>query len=155
MKKKSLFLKYAAFILAMFSLVFVFGSCENKPEPPEENAFSLVMDFAQTTVKAGEKVTYKAILKNTEKESYTLQHSQKLIYISVVKSEEFKDEKTVFASASQTNIAPLGQIEEFCEFVPAEKGEYILYAFTDFSIEGSKTTKDYSYECDKITITVV
>lgn len=155
MKSKSSFIKSIALVLAVISIMFSFSSCEYKPEPPEENAFSLVMDFAQTTVKVGEKVTYKAILKNAEHESYTLQHTQKLIYISVVKSEDYSDEKVVSASYAETDIAPHGQIEEFCDFKPTEKGEYILHAFTDFSIEGKETTKDYEYECEKITITVV
>jgi len=76
-------------------------------------------------------------------------------YISVVKSEDYSDEKVVYSPYAETNIAPHGQIEEFCEFKPTEKGEYILYVFADFSIEGKDTTKDYEYECEKITITVV
>ena len=155
MKKKNLLLKPLALILAVFSMMFMLTSCDFRPDPPEENAFSLVMDFAQTTVKAGEKVTYKAILKNEEHESYTLQHTQKLIYISVVKSEDYDDEKPVLASLTETDIAPHGQVEEFYDFTPTEKGEYILKAYTAFSIEGKETAKDYSYECEKIIITVV
>lgn len=155
MKNKYSSVKPIAFFLAVISMMFVLTSCEYKPEPPEEDAFSLVMDFAQTTVTVGEKVTYRAILQNAEHESYTLHHTLKPIYISVVKSEDFSDEKIVFASKAESKIAPHGQIEEFCEFQPTEKGEYILHAFTDFSIEGKETTKDYEYECEKIIITVV
>ncbi len=155
MNKKNLIFRPLALMLAVISMMFVFTSCKYKPEPPDDSAFSLVMDFAQTTVKAGSKVTYKAILKNAAHESYTLQHTQKLIYMSVVKSEDFSDEEVVLDSASETDIAPHGQVEEFCEFKPTEKGEYILYAFTIFSIEGKETTKDYRYACEKIIITVV
>ena len=121
----------------------------------EKDAFSLVMDFAQTTVRAGDKITYRVFLENSEDESYTLQHSLKPIYISVVKSEDFTSEKIVDSSHAETKIAPHGLLEEFFEFKPTEKGEYVLYAFADFSIEGKETTKDYEYECEKITITVV
>lgn len=155
MNKKNLIFRSVALLLAVISMTFVFTSCEYKPEPPDEDAFSLVMDFAQTTVTAGTKVTYKAILKNAEHESYTLKHTNKLIYISVVKSEDFDDEKVVLSSAAQTDISPHGQIEEFCEFKPTEKGEYVLYAFTVFSIEGKETTKEYEYACEKITVNVV
>ena len=155
MKNKSFFIKSIALFLAVISMVFSFTACDFRPEPPDEDAFSLVIDFAQTMVKVGDKVTYKAILKNSEDESYTLQHTLKPIYISVVKSEDYSKEKVVYSSYAETDIAPHGQIEEFCEFKPSEKGEYILYAFADFSIEGKDTTKDYEYECEKITITVV
>ena len=155
MNKKNFIFKPLALMLAVISMMFVFTSCEYRPEPPDDSAFSLVMDFAQTTVKAGSKVTYKAIFKNAEHESYTLKHTQKLIYMSVVRSEYFDDEKVVYASEAETDIAPHGQVEEFYEFKPTEKGEYILYAFTVFSIEGKETIKDYEYACEKITINVV
>ncbi len=155
MTNKSSFIKTLALFLAVISMVFSFTACDFRPEPPEKEAFSLVMDFAQTTVRAGDKITYRVFLKNSEDESYTLQHSLKPIYISVVKSEDFTDEITVDSSYSETKIAPHGQIEEFCEFRPTEKGEYVLYAFADFSIEGKDVIKDYEYECEKITITVI
>lgn len=155
MTNKSSFIKALALFLAVISMVFSFTACDFRPEPPEKDAFSLVMDFAQTTVRAGDKITYRVFLENSEDESYTLQHSLKPIYISVVKSEDFTSEKIVDSSHAETKIAPHGLIEEFFEFKPTEKGEYVLYTFADFSIEGKETTKDYEYECEKITITVV
>lgn len=142
-------------LITVILLTLTFTSCSPKPTPPDENAFSLVMDFAPTTIKIGEKITYKAILKNAEHESYELQHTQKLIYISVVKEADYKDENNVLASSAKTNIAPHGQIEEFYDFKPTEAGKYILKAFTTFDIEGKKETKSYSYECEEIVITVV
>lgn len=155
MNKKKFFIKPVALLIAVISMMFVFTSCDFTPEPPEEDTFSLVMDFAQTSVKVGEKVTYKAILKNSDDESYTLEHTQKLIYISVVKAEDYTDEKNLLTTQTFSDIASHGQIEEFYDFSPAEKGKYILKAYTVFSIEGKETTKDYSYECDEIKITVI
>lgn len=159
MKKDSSIFKFVCLILAVISITFVFTSCESKPEPPEEKAFSLVMDFSQTTVKLGEKVTYKAILKNAEHESYTLTHPADIIHIYVVKPENYIDPESQIALSdsviSETAIAPHGQIEAFYDFKPTEKGEYILKAYSSFTIEGNDTTKEYFYECEKMTITVV
>ena len=159
MKKNSSIFKFVSLILAVISITFVFTSCEAKPEPPEEKAFSLVMDFSQTTVSLGEKVTYRAILKNAEHESYTLTHSADLIHIYVVKSEDYIDPESHMALSdavvSESQIAPHGQVDEFYEFTPTEKGEYILKAYSAFTIEGKDSTKEYFYECEEMTITVV
>lgn len=159
MKKNSSIFKLVSFILAVISITFVFTSCEAKPEPPEEKAFSLIMDFSQTTVGLGEKITYRAILTNSEHESYTLTHAADLIHIYVVKHENYIDPQSHIALSdaviSETSIAPHGQVEAFYDFVPTEKGEYILKAYSSFSIEGKDTTKEYFYECEKMTITVV
>ena len=159
MKKNSSIFKFVSLILAVISITFVFTSCEAKPEPPEEKAFSLVMDFSQTTVSLGEKVTYRAILKNAEHESYTLTHSADLIHIYVVKSEDYIDPESHMALSdavvSESQIAPHGQVDEFYEFTPTEKGEYILKAYSAFTIEGKDSTKEYFYEGEEVTITVV
>ncbi len=154
MKNKQIIIKPVSLILAIILIMFSFSSCSVKPNAPDEKNFSLVMDYAQTTLKAGEKVTYKAILKNNGHDVYKLDHAQKLIYISVVKAEDYKEDKLVSASASSTNIAPHGQVEEFFDFTPTEKGEYILKAFAVFSIDSKDGVKEYSYECDEIKITV-
>ncbi len=148
-------IKTLSFLIVLMMLTLSLTSCSSKQTPPDEEAFSLVMDFAPTTIKTGEKITYKAILKNAEHESFELKHSQKLIYISVVKEADYKNEKNILASSAQSSIAPHGQIEEFLEFEPTEPGKYILKAFTTFDIEGKKETKTYSYECDEIVITVI
>ena len=159
MKKNSSIFKLVSFILAVISITFVFTSCEAKPEPPEDKAFSLIMDFSQTTVKLGEKVTYRAILTNSEHESYTLTHPADLIHIYVVKPENYIDPESHMALSdaviSETSIAPHGQVEAFYDFVPTEKGEYILKAYSSFTIDGKDKTKEYFYECDEMTITVV
>ena len=72
----------------------------------------------------------------------------------IVEAEDFKNDKIVSASSSSTNIAAHGQIEEFFEFTPDEKGDYILKAYTVFSIDSKDGVKEYSYECDEIKITV-
>lgn len=154
MKSKQIIIKPMSLVFAMILMMLSFSSCALKPEAPDENNFSLVMDYAQTTVRVGQKVTYRAILKNNSENVYTLDHTQKIIYISVVKASEYKDENIVAASDSQTNIAPHGQIEEFYEFAPTEKGEYILKAFASFSIDGKDGIKEYMYECEEIKITV-
>ncbi|MBP3330938.1 MAG: hypothetical protein J6L89_08925 [Clostridia bacterium] len=157
MKYKSPYTKTLALLLSVISMIFIFTSCTNKAEPPEDKAFSLVMDFSPTTVQVGKKITFKAILKNSEHESFTLEHPAELIHISVVKAEDYKQADIPLLTdtvLSESNIAPHGQIEEFYDFKPTEKGEYILKAYTVFSIEGKETTKDYFYECDEITITV-
>ncbi len=154
MKNKQIFIKPVSLILAVLLIMFSFSSCTIKPKAPDEKTFSLVMDYAQTTLRKGEKVTYKAILKNNSDKVYTLDHAQKLIYISVVKAEDFKNDKIVSASASSTDIAAHGQAEEFFEFTPTERGEYILKAYTVFSIDSKDGVKDYSYECEEIKITV-
>ena len=157
MKSKK-FLKTTSLLLAIILMLFSFSSCGFKPEPPDEKAFSLVMDFSPVTLNVGDKITYKAILKNAEHETYTLEHAADLIHIYVVKPENYMDPEAHMALSdsviSETNVAPHGQIEEFYEFEPTEKGEYILKAYTSFSIEGNKETKGYFYECDEITITV-
>lgn len=159
MNKKNFVYRTLALTLAVISMMFVFTSCEYKPEPPDENAFSLVMDFAQTTVKVGTKVTYRAILENAEHESYKLKHADKLIQIYVVKPDKYLDPEAHMAlsdsTVSETGISPHGQAEEFCEFTAEEKGSYILKAYTAFTIEDKETTKSYFYECKEITITVV
>ena len=158
MKRNSSIFKFVCLILAVISITFVFTSCESKPEPPEEKAFSLVMDFSQTTVKLGEKVTYRAILTNSEHESYTLNHSADIIHIYVVKAEDYVAVDTHLLTdtvLAESSIAPHGQIEAFYDFKPTEKGEYILKAYSSFTIEGNDTTKEYFYECEKMTITVV
>lgn len=155
MKNKSSFIKPIALFLAVISMVLSFSACEHKPEPPEENAFSLVMDFAQTTVRVGDKVTYRALLKNTEDESYTLNHSGYLISISVVEKEKYTEKIPSSSIIAYSEVAAHGQFEQFYEFAPTEKGEYILKAYCAFTIEGKETTKEYFYECDEITITVV
>lgn len=155
--KSNKFLKPASLLLAIILMICTFSSCGYKPEPPDEKAFSLVMDFSPVTLKAGDKITYKAILKNAEHESYTLTHSAELIHLYVVKAEDYKDADTHLLTdtvLSESSIAPHGQIEGFYEFTPTEKGEYILKAYAAFSIEGNDTTKDYFYECEEITITV-
>lgn len=156
--KNNKVLKPTLLLLAIIIMMFSFSSCGYKPEPPSENAFSLVMDYAPVTLKAGEKITYKAILKNAEHETYTLEHVADLIHIYVVKSENYMDPEAHMALSdsvvSETDIAPHGQSEEFYEFKPTEKGEYILKAYTSFSIEGNKETKNYFYECEEIKIIV-
>lgn len=157
MKNKKV-LKSTSLLLAIILMMFSFSSCGFKPEPPDEKAFSLIMDYAPVTLEVGDKITYKAILKNAEHESYTLEHAADIIHIYVVKPENYMDPEAHMALSdavvSESEIAPHGQIEAFCEFRPTEKGEYILKAYTSFSIEGSKTTKSYFYECDEIKITV-
>lgn len=159
MKKNSSIFKFVSFILAVISITFVFTSCEAKPEPPEKEVLSLIMDFSQTTVKLGEKVTYKAILKNDTHESYALTHAADLIHIYIVKPENYMDPESHIALSdaivSESHIAPHSQIEAFYDFTPTEKGEYILKAYSCFTIEGKDTTKEYFYECEEITITVV
>ena len=154
MKTKKFIIKPVSLILAMILMMLTFSSCGYKPEPPEENTFELIMDFAETVVKKGSTVTYRAILKNNGVESYTLQCPLKPIYISVVKAEEFSDEKLVFSSLSESGVAAHGQIEEFYDFTPAESGEYILKAYSQFTIEGKESTKDYLYETAQLRITV-
>ena len=154
MKNKQIFIKPVSLVLAVILIMFSFSSCEVKPVAPDEKAFSLVMDYAQTTLKKGDKVTYKAILKNNSHEVYTLDHTDKLIYISIVKAEDYKNDKIVSASASSTDIAPHGQVEEFFDFTAVEKGDYILKAYAVFSIDGKDGVKEYSYECNEIKITV-
>ncbi len=155
--KKKVFIKPFALLLAVIALMFTLTSCGLTTNPPEEGAFSLVMDFAQTTVKIGEKVTYKAILKNAEHESYTLKHPGELVNIYVVKAEDYKDADTHLltdATISESDIAPHGQAEGFVDFRPTEAGEYILKAYTVFTIEGKDYNKNYSFESDEIKITV-
>lgn len=150
-------LKSTSLLLAIILTMFSLSSCAPKPEPPDEKAFSLVMDYAPVTLKVGEKITYKAILINSEHETYKLAHSAELIHLYVVKAEDYKDTDTNLLTdtmLSESSIAPHGQIEEFYEFAPTEKGEYILKANAAFSIEGNNTTKDYFYECDEIKIIV-
>lgn len=156
MKNKKI-LKLTSLLLAIILMMFSFSSCGSKPEPPDEKAFSLIMDFAPVTLGVGDTFTYKAILKNAEHEAYTLAHSADLIHIYVVKAEDYRetDYKLLTDSVlSESSISPHGQIEEFCEFTPTEKGEYVLKAYSSFSIEGNDETKDYFYECDEIAITV-
>lgn len=159
MKTKKFIIKPVSLFLAMILMLFAFSSCGYKPEQkpeelPEENTFELVMDFAETVVKKGSTVTYRTILKNNGAKSYALQCPLKPIYISVVKAEEFSDEKPVFSTLSESGIAAYGQIEEFYDFTPTEPGDYILKAYSQFSIEGAESTKDYFYETAQLRITV-
>ena len=154
MKIKKFIIKPIALFLAVILMMFTFSSCGYKPEPPEEEAFELVMDFSKAYVKKDSTVTYRAILKSNSTEAYTLQCPLKPIYISIVKADEFTDEAPVFASASESGIAALGQLEEFQDFTPTEKGKYILKAYSSFAIEGMESTKDYFYETEEIEITV-
>ena len=154
MKSKKFIIKPVALILATIMMIFTFSSCGYKPEPPEENAFELVVDFAETVVKKGSTVTYRAILKNNEHESYTLMCPLKPIYISVEQKDKNSDEKPVFSTASENNISAHGQIEEFYEFTPQKRGTYILKAYSAFTIEGKESSKDYFYECDEMEIIV-
>ena len=154
MKTKNFIIKPVALFLATILMMFTLSSCGYKPEPPAENAFELVMDFAQKTVGVGETVTYHAILKNNAHETYTLLCPLKPIYISVVKAEEVNEENPVFASSTEIDIAPHGQVEEFYEFTPDEEGTYILKAYSAFTIEGKESTKDYFYECKEMEIIV-
>ena len=153
------FLKATSLLLAIILTMFTFSSCGLQPAPPEEKAFELVMDYAPVKVSSGATITYKAILKNLEHEAYVLQHNTDLVQIYVVKAEDYTDPEVRMTLSdsviSSSNIAPHGQIEAFCKFTPTEKGEYILKAYTAFSIEGSDTTQDYFYECNEITITVI
>ncbi len=157
MKKKNSFIKPIALILAVISMMFVLSSCENKPEPPEEKAFSLVMDFTQTYVKKGTTVKYRAFLTNNEHEQYNLKHAGELVNIYVVKAEDYVDgdfSALTDAVVSETGIGPHNQIEALYKFTPTESGKYILKAYSVFTIEGKESTKDYTYECDEIEIIV-
>lgn len=154
MKAEKFIIKPVTLLLATILMLFILSSCEYKPEPPEKNAFELVMDFSETVVKKGSTVTYRAILRNNAHEAYTLLCPHKPIYISVVKAEDVSKENPVFASSAESDIAPHGQIEEFYDFTPEEKGTYILKAYSSFTIEGKESTKDYFYECEEIEITV-
>lgn len=158
MKTKKFIIKPVALFLAIILMMFTFSSCGYKPEPPEENAFELIMDFSETMVKKGSTVTYRAILKNNEHESYTLKYADDLINIYVVKPENYIEPKDHIALSdavvSEGGIAAHGQVENFYDFTPTERGKYILKAYSQFTIEGKESTKDYLYECEEIEITV-
>ena len=155
MKTKKFITKPVSLFLAMLLMMLTFSSCSYKPEqPPEEKTFELVMDFAETVVKKDSTVTYRVNLKNNGAQSFTLQCPLKPIYISVVKADEFKDEKVVFSALTEYGIGSYGQIEEFYDFTPTESGEYILRAFSQFEIEGKESTKEYLYETAQLRITV-
>lgn len=159
MKNKSSLIKLTALFLAVIIMAFSFTACKSRPEPPEKDAFELVMDFAQTTLAVGETTDFRVFLKNNEHETYALEHADKLIHIYVVKPENYMDPESHMAlsdsAISTSNIAPHGQAEEFYKFTPDEKGTYVLKAYSSFTIEGKESTKSYFYECEKITITVV
>lgn len=155
--KKNILFKSVALFLAVISMMFVLSSCKNKPEPPEEKAFSLVMDFAQTYVKQGTTVKYRAFLTNNEHEQYTLKHAGELVNVYVVKEEDYVDgdfSAVTDAVVSETGIGPHNQIEALYKFTPTEKGVYILKAYSVFTIEGKESTKDYIYECEETEIIV-
>lgn len=152
------FKKSLAVFLAIISFMFIFTSCAPKTNPPKESTFSLVMDFAQTTVKVGEKVTYKAILKNSSDKSHNLKYSNELISLNIVEKSDKKSGNSVNASSSdekESYIAPNGQAEKYIDFIPTEAGEYVLKAYSSFKIYGKDYDREYNCKCEEIEITVV
>lgn len=152
------FQKSVAVFLAIISFMFIFTSCTPKTNPPKESTFTLVMDFAQTTVKVGEKVTYKAILKNSSDKSHNLKYSDELISLSIVKKSDKKSSDSVNASSSDVKencISPNGQAEKYIDFVPTEAGEYVLKAYSSFKIYGKDYDREYNCKCEEVEITVV
>ncbi len=153
--RNKIFRKSLAVFLAVISFVFIFTSCTPKTNPPKEDTFSLIMDFAQSTVKVGEKVTYKAILKNSSAKSFNLKYSDELISLYVVKNSDKNAVSTSSSEVKEIDIAPNGQAEKYVDFVPNEAGEYVIKTSSSFKIDGKDYDKEYNYKCEEIKITVV
>ncbi len=149
--------KLISLLLAVCSALFMLTSC-TFTNPPEESAFKLQNDFTQRTVKVGEQVTYKVMLKNMTDDSYTLQHTEPLITFYIISqddAENGKDNEVLTDELiTESDISPNGQIEKFTEFTPAKSGKYLLRASCKFTIEGKDYDKEYEYSCADITITV-
>ena len=136
-------------MLATLFMSFIFSTIACQSEPPPEERFQLTIEDPQTVVQAGDTVTYTARLTNRVNKTYTLSHGDPLIslYIRAIGDDI---PQVIYPVLVETQIGPNGTIDKTLKVEALESGEYILRAFSSFSVGD----EEYQLECGEVSITV-
>ena len=154
-------MKKAALAFLLLCLA-AFSSSSNDSYPvPDLYSFSLELTVPKTTIRAEEKVTFTAALKNLTGKEYTLISLQQVVWLHIL-PEGCEYMPIVVSTAYPTTIEPGGSITETRDFQTTIPGTYILSSYTsEFGVkEGSisvppGTIPMFRYSCEGIPITVV
>ncbi|MEG2814123.1 MAG: hypothetical protein RSA79_05940 [Oscillospiraceae bacterium] len=148
MKRHTIIKKQLLSIVLVFCCFCFLTGCSTNAS--KKDLFDIVVDNPQTSIKAGEKVTYTAKLVNLTDKKYTLEHGEPLIALYICNVNN-KTEEAVGSTLVSSVLEPNGNIEKTINVQLLETGEYTLRAYCTFKTDG----QEYRLNYDDILITVV